>query len=80
MKLPRDLSGKKLIELLCRDWDYQQVHRVGSHVIIETESPFHHRISVPDHSSLRIGTLNGILRAVSLHKGVTREELLRSLS
>ena len=79
MKLPRDLSGRDLIKVLCRDWGYRQVHQVGSHVIIETESPAHQRVAVPDHKVLRVGTLNALLRLVADHKGVKREELLRSL-
>ena len=79
MKLPRDLSGRDLIKLLCRDWGYRQVHQVGSHVILDTESPAHQRIAVPDHKVLRIGTLNALLRLVAEHKGVKREQLLRSL-
>jgi predicted RNA binding protein YcfA (HicA-like mRNA interferase family) len=76
MKLPRDLSGNALIQALCRHWDYQLIHQVGSHVILETSSPTSHRLSVPRHRALRIGTLNAILRAVSRHKGVAREAVI----
>lgn len=79
MKIPRDLSGRKLIKVLCRDWGYKQIHQVGSHVILETEEPSHHRLAVPDHRNLRVGTLNGILRAVAEHKRVIREEILKTL-
>jgi predicted RNA binding protein YcfA (HicA-like mRNA interferase family) len=79
VKLPRDLSGRDLIKVLCRDWGYRQVHQVGSHVILETESPAHQRVAVPDQKVLRVGTLNALLRLVAEHKGVKREELLRSL-
>jgi predicted RNA binding protein YcfA (HicA-like mRNA interferase family) len=79
MKLPRDLSGRQLVQGLCGSWGYKQVHQVGSHIIIETEMPQHQRLSVPDHHPLRTGTLNAILRAVAAHKGVSREEILRSL-
>jgi len=54
MKLPRDLSGADLASLLCRKYGYQRVHQVGSHIILETESPEHHRIAIPNHSPLRI--------------------------
>lgn len=80
MKLPRDLSGLELVRVLCRDWGYHQVHQEGSHIILETELPSHHRISVPAHPSLRVGTLSAIVRAVSRHKNVAREDLLQSLS
>jgi len=30
MKLPRDLSGAQLIQVLCRDFDYRRIHQVDS--------------------------------------------------
>ena len=79
MKIPRDLSGRNLIKNLCRNWGYRIVHQVGSHVILETDAPAHHRLAVPDHRVLRVGTLNGILRAVAEHKKITREDILNTL-
>jgi len=79
MKIPRDLSGRELIKALCRSWGYKQVHQVGSHVILETEEPSRHRLAVPDHHNLRVGTLNGILRAVAEHKCIIREDILKTL-
>lgn len=79
MKIPRDLSGKKLIAALCRDWGYVKVNQVGDHVILQTKTPFPHRIAIPDHKTLRIGTPNAILRSISRHKGTDRETLLNSL-
>jgi len=79
MKLPRDLAGEKLADALCRHWAYRRLHKVGSHIILQTEEPAPHRISIPAHKALRIGTLNGILRAVALHKRVDREDILASL-
>jgi predicted RNA binding protein YcfA (HicA-like mRNA interferase family) len=79
MKVPRDLSGQELVKILCRDWGYEQVHQEGSHIVLQTEQPSHHRIAVPAHKSLRIGTLNAILKAVAHHKGVSRDKVLLSL-
>jgi predicted RNA binding protein YcfA (HicA-like mRNA interferase family) len=79
MKLPRDISGRDLAKTLIRHWGYRQVNQVGSHIILQTEEPEHHRISVPDHNALRIGTLTGILRAVAQAKRVTRDEITVSL-
>ncbi|MBI5281534.1 MAG: type II toxin-antitoxin system HicA family toxin [Candidatus Solibacter usitatus] len=76
MRLPRDLSGDELIEILCRDWNFFRVHQTGSHVILETASPRHLRIAIPRHSPLRIGTLNAILRGVARHKGIRKEQVL----
>ncbi|MFC1498745.1 type II toxin-antitoxin system HicA family toxin [Verrucomicrobiota bacterium] len=78
MKLPRNMSGRELVKVLCKDWRYEQIHQAGSHIILETEIPSHHRLAVPDHKNLRIGTLNAILRAVAAHKGTNRNDILRS--
>ena len=78
MKLPRDLSGSDLAKCLCRAWGYEEVHQVGSHIILQTQQPSPHRIAIPAHSALRIGTLNAILRDIANHKGVDRQEILDS--
>ena len=79
MKVPRDLSGAQLVKVLCRDWGYRVVHQEGSHIILQTDTPKPQRLSVPNHNPLRVGTLNGIVRAVSAHKGVERQQLLEAL-
>ncbi|HUP21871.1 MAG TPA: type II toxin-antitoxin system HicA family toxin [Thermoanaerobaculia bacterium] len=55
------------------------MNRAGSHVTLERREPEKHRVVVPDHPTLRVGTLNQILRAVADHKGVTRSDLLEDL-
>ncbi|MGH9562696.1 MAG: type II toxin-antitoxin system HicA family toxin [Terracidiphilus sp.] len=79
MKLPRDLSGTTLVKHLCKHWSYEQVHQVGSHVILQTTTPTHHRIAIPAHDPLRIGTLNAILASIAAHKGVAKEEILKGI-
>jgi len=79
MKLPRDLSGEEPIRHLCKNWEYRQVDQVGSHVILQTQQPTPHRIAIPAHNPLRVGTLNAILSAVATHKGVTKETVLKGL-
>ena len=79
MKIPRGLSGAEFIKVLCKKWGYKQVHQVGSHIILETAVPSHQRMAVPNHASLRIGTLNAILRSVADHKMVTKENIIESL-
>jgi len=79
MKIPRGLSGIELIKVLCKKWGYKQVHQAGSHIIFETTTPSHQRMAVPNHASLRIGTLNAILRSVADHKMVTKENIIESL-
>ena len=79
MKVPRDLSGAQLVKVLGRDWGDRVVHQEGSHIILQTDSPPHQRLSVPNHNPIRVGTLNSIVRAVSAHKGVERQQLLEAL-
>jgi predicted RNA binding protein YcfA (HicA-like mRNA interferase family) len=78
MRLPRDLSGTELIAVLCREFGYERVNQVGSHVILQREDP-HHRIAVPDHDPLRVGTLNSILRAVATAQNIDKKQILRFL-
>ena len=79
MKLPRDLSGAELAKVLCKYFGYGQIHQQGSHIILQAESPAHHRLAVPDHNPLRLGTLNAILRAVARAQRIEKEDILRHL-
>lgn len=79
MKIPRDLSGANLADALQRQWAYNKVHQVGSHIILETSEPAHQRLAIPDHHPIRLGTLIAILRTVAQHKGVTRDDIIASL-
>jgi hypothetical protein len=36
MKIPRDVSGLHLADVLCGRWRYTKAHQVGSHMILET--------------------------------------------
>ena len=65
--------------MLCRQWGYSKVNQVGSHIILQTETPEHHRVSVPDHKPLRLGTFNAILREIAAAKCTTREAILATL-
>jgi hypothetical protein len=79
MKLPRDLSGRELARGLSKHWEYREINQEGSHLLLATEVPSHQRIAIPLHSSLNVGTLNGILRTVAAHKGTTREAIVKPI-
>jgi len=79
MRIPRDLSGQDLVHALCCKWGYRIIHQAGSHMVLETEDPSHQRLAIPSHKSIRVGTLNAILRSVAKHKGIEREAILESL-
>jgi predicted RNA binding protein YcfA (HicA-like mRNA interferase family) len=56
-----------------------KIHQVGSHVILQTQHPTPHRVAVPAHSPLRVGTLNGLLADIAAHKNVSKEAILKGI-
>ena len=78
MKLPRDLSGEVLAKTL-EKLGYTVVRQTGSHIRLTTQENGGHHITIPNHSPIKIGTLNAILRDIENHFDVTREELLTQL-
>ena len=78
MKLPRDLSGDELAKLL-RRYGYMVTRQVGSHMRLTTQQGGEHHITIPRHSSLRVGTLNDILKDVAQHLGMERDGLAEEL-
>lgn len=79
MKLPRDLSAADLEKALRREFGYECVRQVGSHRQLITQTGGEHRLTIPWHDPLRVGTLRGILGEVMRHHGLTLEALLRRL-
>ncbi len=78
MKLPRDISGRKLASALGR-LGYDITHQTGSHLRLTTVRGGEHHVTVPTHSPLKIGTLAAILRSVGEHHDLSRDRLLREL-
>lgn len=79
MRLPRDWSGRDLIERLGK-LGYAVTRQTGSHVRLTRDSingP--HHVTVPLHTPLRVGTLNAILSDVARHLGLSKDELLSSI-
>ncbi|MDJ0580714.1 type II toxin-antitoxin system HicA family toxin [Crocosphaera sp.] len=78
MKLPRDLSGQDLVKNL-KKLGYKVTHQTGSHIRLTTEQQGEHHITIPAHNPLKVGTLNAILRNISNHFQLNRDELLHKL-
>ena len=78
MKIPRDLSGKELIKLLGK-YGYNITTQRGSHIKITTQKNGEHHLAVPNHSPLKIGTLNGIITQVANHFSITKNQVLENL-
>jgi len=78
MRLPRDLTGTELA-LLLRQYGYEITRQTGSHMRLTTALGGEHHVTIPAHDPLRVGILNGVLREVAEHLGMTREAFLASL-
>jgi predicted RNA binding protein YcfA (HicA-like mRNA interferase family) len=79
LRLPRDLPGRELIRLLKR-YGYESTRQVGSHIRLQSNfrGPAH-LITIPDHDTLRIGTLSSILSDVADYLGMERARLAQEL-
>ena len=79
MKLPRDLSGQKLASLLRRR-GYEITRQTGSPLRLTSNiRGREHHVTIPAHTSLRVGTLSSILNDVAHYLEVEREELEKDL-
>jgi predicted RNA binding protein YcfA (HicA-like mRNA interferase family) len=78
MKIPRDISGSKLIQLLAR-FGYETTRQTGSHVRLTTQENGQHHVTIPLHDPLKLGTLNSILRNVAEHLGLPKDEFLEKI-
>ena len=79
MRLPRNVSGDDLIKKIDR-YGYRVTRQTGSHVRLTRstkDKEFH--LTIPKHNSLRVGTLNNILKDLSNHLEIDKEELIESL-
>ncbi len=78
MKLPRNLSGEDLAKSL-KKLGYEKTRQAGSHMRLTTSLNGEHHITIPNHDSLKIGTLSSILSDVANHFDYSKEELINRL-
>jgi predicted RNA binding protein YcfA (HicA-like mRNA interferase family) len=79
MRLPRDLSGRDLVQAL-KAFGYDISRQTGSHVRLTTQQGGReHHITIPAHNHLRVGTLGAILSDVAEHFEMSREQLVQQL-
>ena len=79
MKLPRDISGNELVRLLAK-FGYQTVRQTGSHIrLVSSFKGTQHPITIPRHKSLKIGTLNNILKDVATYLETDKDQLIEDL-
>jgi len=78
MRLPRDVSGDRLILALERI-GYMAIRQKGSHVRLRHDGPPAHTITIPLHNPIKTGTLHGILSEVSQIRSIPVESLAKLL-
>ena len=78
MRLPRDVKATALIKLL-EQFGYLKIRQTGSHIRMEKIEPPVHKVTIPNHNPVRIGTLNKILNDVSLVLKINKSELIEKL-
>jgi predicted RNA binding protein YcfA (HicA-like mRNA interferase family) len=52
MRLPRDLTGADLAQVL-KQLGYQTVRQTGSHIRLTTQQNGEHHITIPNHSPIK---------------------------
>jgi len=78
VRLPRDLSGRDLARALGR-YGYGVTRQTGSHLRLTTHQGGEHHVTIPDHASIRVGTLAGIVADVATHLKIERTALTAEL-
>lgn len=78
MKIPREISGEELAKLL-KKYGYQITRQSSSHMWLTTTLQGEHRITIPAHKYLKIGTLSSILADIANHFKIDKSDLVKNL-
>jgi predicted RNA binding protein YcfA (HicA-like mRNA interferase family) len=78
MKIPRDVTGLELANLLAV-YGYEITRQKGSHIRLTTLENGEHHVTIPAHDPLKVGTLSSILQEVATHFDLTKKELTERL-
>jgi predicted RNA binding protein YcfA (HicA-like mRNA interferase family) len=78
-KIPRDISGRELAQLLDK-YEYTTKRETGSHIRLVSETKgTEHKITIPDHTPIKIGTLNNILNDLADYLKINKKILIDQL-
>lgn len=78
MKIPRDISGKKLAKLLKR-YGFEITRQSGSHLRLTSNLRSEYHITIHNHKNLKIGTLNNILSEIADYLEISKDQLILEL-
>ncbi len=78
-KIPRDISGREMAKLI-KIYGYNIVKEKGSHIrLLSKCKGSEHKITIPDHKQIKIGTLNNILNDIGSYLKLSKEQLIHEL-
>lgn len=75
----RDLNTPDIIKLLNKKYGYTKTRQSGSHIRLTTYLNGEHRITIPNHTPVKSGTLSSILNDVAAHFSKTKEQIADEL-
>lgn len=78
MKLPRDVDAKSLIKALDK-LGYAPTRQTGSHIRLTHVTTPTHALTIPNHSPIKLGTLNAILAEIAMHLRIDKSTLVAKL-
>jgi predicted RNA binding protein YcfA (HicA-like mRNA interferase family) len=79
MKIPRDMGGEELARLL-EKYGYKLTRQTGSHMRLTSSfKGTEHHITIPRHTPLKVGTLNGILKDITSYLEIDRHQFVKDL-
>lgn len=78
-KIPGDINASQLIKLLNRKYKYEVTRQAGSHIRISTTLNGEHHVTIPNHNSIRLGTLSSIINDIAYHFHKTKEQIVDEL-
>lgn len=79
MKIPRDVSSDKIVQLL-KKYEYKVTRQTGSHIRLTSNiKEIEHNITIPKQKGLKIGTLNNIFNDISRYLEMDKESLIQNL-
>jgi len=77
MKIPRDIDANSLIKVIS-SYGYSISRQVGSHIRLENKSNGH-KITIPNHDPIKIGTLNKIVKDICSINNLKLSDLINKL-
>jgi len=78
-KIPRNITGRELAKLLSK-YKYAFVKESGNHIrLVSTYQQAEHKITIPDHQQIKIGTLNNILNDIAEYLKISKQELINEI-